>query len=125
VNTTRLTQSHSEKQATAREEAILQALAEPEEARTSQLIREAKIHQLNLELSDAHTNVERLEATEMSIREAVRLLKDFVAQLRQAEIASNEQAYGVERILRQEEDARRFECTARGCKDCGGSEGIK
>ena len=54
-------QSHSEKQAAARVEAISQALAAAKEARASQLISEAKIRQLNLELLDAHTNVERLE----------------------------------------------------------------
>ena len=54
-------QSHSEKQAAARVEAISQALAAAKEARASQLISEAKVRQLNLELLDAHTNVERLE----------------------------------------------------------------
>jgi chromosome segregation ATPase len=107
-------QSHSEMQAAAREEAISQALAAAKEARASQLISEAKVRQLNLELLDAHTNVERLEATEMSLREAVQNLKDSVAQLRQADIASNEQC--AERILRQEEDARRMSAQREGVK---------
>jgi chromosome segregation ATPase len=83
-------QEHSKKEAAASEGSIAHAWGVTKEAREQVLARDATIRQLSVELSDSSSNVQRLEKTETSLRDAVQNLKDTVAQLREAEIKAHE-----------------------------------
>jgi len=99
-------QEHNKKEAAASEVSIAQAWAATKEAREQLLARDATIRQLNVEITDSTSNVQRLEQTELTLREAMQNLKDTVAQLREAEIQAHEMYVNLQ--ARKEEDARRI-----------------
>ena len=99
-------QQYSKKEAAMREESNAQAWAATKEARATLLTRDTTIRQLNLDLSDNLTNVERLEHTQSSLRKALQKSKDTVAEQHIVGIAAHEERADLQ--ARREEDSKRI-----------------
>ena len=62
---------HNEKEAAAREESLAQAMSAAKDAREATLSRDNSIRTLSSELQDGQISIRRLEAVELSLREAL------------------------------------------------------